>query len=394
MEQACEEEGFSILHKPGKQKNLWNNNNTAPNSNLQSTLTFRANRGGKVALTLPLANTLFQNGRHSTLLLSRWRSSGGTFEVIKGQTEKQNVTLNVLGKERYPHLRTRIPCIPLTPMRRIRSGLGNIVRTIDFGEGGVKDVGPASRELENSVPEYLAKEGHDRSTVDVWALIVPQNAFSDPWIESEEILMADVDALRTKRSPSTAKGRRYVGDCMDRGAVLCKVLSGGGGWGVKQGLLSLDPQTTYSTNTESRYDYSEGSLDEQKVSALGNIAQEGAFIQFLVAAKSQDPVESLEETEPEYVESTRRSTVVGVVPSTVDDIHDEQQERPAFDLQVYLGHFGCVSESGVFLRVIREKVSAKKAEVETKIDLPYSYIYREHPKRESRVPRVYQKPES
>lgn len=394
MEQPCEEEGFSILHKAGKQENVWDNNDTVPNPNLQSTLTFRANKGGKVALTLPLANTLFHNGRHSTLLLSRWRSSGGSFEITRGQTEKQNITLNVLGKERYPHIRTRIPCIPLTPMRRIQSGLGNIVRTIDFGEGGVKDVGSASRELEISVPEYLTKHGHGHSIIDVWALIVPQNAFSDFWMESEEILTTDVDALRAKRSSSTAKGRRYVGDCMDRGAILCKVLSGGGGWGVKQGLLSLDPQTTYSMNNESRYDYSEGSLDEQQVSALGSMAQEGAFIQFLVAVKSRDPVESLEETEPEYVESTRRSTVVGVVPSTVDDIHDEQQEKPAFDLQVYLGHFGCVSESGMFLRVAREKVSAKKAGVETKIDLPYSYIYREYPKRESRLPRVYQKPES
>ena len=372
--------GFSILHKPWKQDDLWECNPTAVSPNLQSTITFSANKGHKVTLTLPLANTLFNNGRLSTLLLSRWRSSGDSFEVTQEQTEKKNVTLNVFRKLRIPRPSIQIPSVPLTPMRRIQSGLGNIVRTIDFGEGGLPDVGPASRELEMRVTGYLSKQGLDHSVIDVWALVIPAEALSGPWNEKVKILMSDVEDLRAKRSPSTDKGCCDVGDFIDKGATLCRVLSGGGGWGIKQGLLALDPQTTYSSSNESRYDFSEGALDEQQASALGNVAQQGAFIQFLVAAKHDEAVDPLIEKERGYVDSALGSTVVGVVPSTVDEIHDisqnGDQQMPKLDVQVYLGHFGCVSESGMFLQ--RNGKSTTPV-IETKIDLPYSYVYRESP---------------
>lgn len=374
--------GISILHKPWKQDDLWENDPTVTSPDMQSTITFSARKGRKVTLTLPLANTLFRNGRLSTLLLSRWRSSDGSFEVVREQIEKKNINVPVFDNLPHPHPRSQIPCVPLTPMRRIQSGLGNIVRTIDFGQGGVPEVGPASRELEMRVTEYLSKGGHNSSIVDVWALVIPPNAFLGPWSEENEILMSDLEALRAKRSPSTAKGRQYVGDCLDKGATLARVLSGGGGWGIKQGLLSLDPQTAYSPSNESRYDYSEGSLDEQQASTLGNIAQEGAFIQFLVAAKNDAAVDSSEENEPEYRDSALGSTVMGVIPSTIDELHDvslnEPREVPKLNIQVYLGHFGCVSESGMFFKRKR-----KIHGVETKIDLPYSYIYREYYKTKS-----------
>jgi hypothetical protein len=374
--------GFSILHKPWKQDDLWECNPTAVSPNLHSTITFSANKGHNVTLTLPLANTLFKNGRLSTLLLTRWRSSGGSFEVTQEQTEKKNVTVNVFGRLQIPRPSIQIPSVPLTPMRRIQSGLGNIVRTIDFGEGGLPDVGPASRELEMRVTEYLSKQGLDHSVIDVWALVIPVEALSGPWSDKVRVLMSDVEDLRAKQAPSTGKGCCYVGDFIDQGATLCRVLSGGGGWGIKQGLLSLDPQTTYSTSNESRYDFSEGTLDEQQTSALGNVAQQGAFIQFLVAAKHDEAVDPLIENERGYVDSALGSTVVGVVPSTVDEIHDmsqnEDQQVPKLDVQVYLNHFGCVSESGMFLQRKGERDKSMTPAIETKIDLPYSYVYREN----------------
>ncbi len=367
-------EGFSIWRRSNVPDDVWVQDATVSSPTLQSTLTLQR---GRDTLTLPLANTLFRNGRHSTLLISRWKSTGESFKINRAQIEKQNVLLRGLGgKKSYYPIRSCIPSIPLTPMRRVQDGLGNIVRTIDFGQEGVKNVGPASRELEQSVTEYLAQEGHGSSTVNVWALIIPQDTSLAHFVRSMEAkgtLNTGVDVLRTQTSFSSIKKRHYIGKLIRRGAILCRVLSGGGGWGAKQGLLSLDPQTTYSTSNESRYDDSEGSPDRQQVSALGNLAQEGAFIQFLVAPKT---FESLEESDEEYAEFTRQSTVFGVVPSTVDDIPDETQEEAEFKLQVHHGHFGCVSESGLFFRGLQAKTGPSNPRVvETKIDLPYSYAY-------------------
>ena len=95
----------------------------------------------------------------------------------------------------------RTPAVSLTPPRRIESGLGNIVRSIDFGNG---DIGPASRELETSVTEYLAQKGQTRSTVGVWALILPKDVAAESY-SSEEL------------------GHQYVGRCLEKGATLCRV---------------------------------------------------------------------------------------------------------------------------------------------------------------------------
>lgn len=371
-------EGFSILHQPGEELGLWEDDDASATSpNLQSTLTFVPYPGSGTSIVVPLANTLFKNGRHSTLLLSRWKSEGGSFELMREQKERQNVPVPFLWERQNRRLRFHMSCIPLTPVRRIQSGLGNIVRSIDFGEGSIPDIGPASRELETSVDNYLAKEGHDHSKIDVWALVVPKDIYLDPRDQVEEISTNDINTPRAVASPSSHVGGRYVGRRLKRGAKLCRVLSGGGGWGAKQGLLSLDPQTSYSTSNESRYDLSEGSLDKKQASALGNLAQEGAFIQFLVAVKNEKP-DTSEASERDSFAPVR-STVVGVVPSTIDHIYDEQQEKLAFGCDVSLGHFGCVSESGIFLRFIRDEKTGVAEwgfhALETKIDLPYSYAY-------------------
>ncbi|PMD39868.1 hypothetical protein L207DRAFT_512835 [Hyaloscypha variabilis F] len=387
--------GFSVWHKPSKVENLWKNNDTGSSPNMQSTLTISARSPYQATLTLPLANTLFQNGRHSTLLLSRWKSNGDSFQIERDQIEKKNVTMNLFVREgQFP--RHVIPCVPLTPLRRIHSGLGNIVRTINFGRKGESDIGPASRELETSVGEYLAKGGNDQRTIDVWALVLPQDPRSRQAGRQgpvKQILTTDMDALRAIISPSTSKGLCYVGTLINEGARLVRVLSGGGGWGVKEGLLSLDPQTTYSDSNESRYDYSEGSLDERQISALGSLAREGAFIQFLVATKLDEDtaITTLQGNEHSSDDFRRHATVVGVVPSTIDDVHDEQQQIPTIsDIQIYPGHFGMVSESGIFLRRGAKKMDMGEdiRSIETKVDLPFSYFYQEYRKRERKFSRT------
>jgi len=165
---------------------------------------------------------------------------------------------------------------------------------------------------------------------------------------------------------------------------LIKV-SGGGGWGAKQGLLSLDPQTTYDAIPEARYDYSEGTLEEQQASALGKIAQEGDSIQFFVAhtRKYHDASKLSGKAKGQL----RKSIVFGAIPSTIDDIPGPQNtDGTALDpnikpLHIRVGHFGYVSESGMFLHYGPQKNKGSKEPVSvesyTKIDLPYSYLYKD-----------------
>lgn len=200
-------------------------------------------------------------------------------------------------------------------------------------------------------------------------------------------------------------------------------MSGGGGWGAKQGLLSLDPQMTYEDVVSASFEYTDQSMEKAQDSTLGNLARRGDHIQFFTInpsklkepESSMDIPESTETTEadsivddkvarerlltqePEKTELNLRDatdlswssrTTFGAVPSTIDkipsyDIHDSSNssnETLPF-LTFRKGEFGAVSESGIYLHSSHQKqVNAKSYElINTKIDMPYSYIYRDQP---------------
>src|SRR5439155_7008402 len=86
---------------------------------------------GVLEIGLPLANTMFRNGRISTLLVSRWRKSHvvGRFEKIE-QIEKHSALIHPAPASDTIALDWDIPVVPLTPPRQVVSGLGNIVRQV------------------------------------------------------------------------------------------------------------------------------------------------------------------------------------------------------------------------------------------------------------------------
>lgn len=183
--------------------------------------------------------------------------------------------------------------------------------------------------------------------------------------------------------------------------VLIRItVSGGGGWGAKQGLLyehpepcvlsrhlsftwwnanikahrSLDPQTTYTTVNEARFDFSSESLEEQQASALGNIANEHSFIQFFLAKESK------RESKDQKERPISSSVSIGTTPSTIDEISIPvgNDVRGLEDLYSIPGHFGAVSESGMYYssNTIHHLPTKDRIErsVKTKIDVPYSYF--------------------
>lgn len=141
-----------------------------------------------VDVTLPLANTVFQNARPFTLLASRWRAGGagasstGTLTLVDA-FEKETQRIAAATEESIQsHADVSTPLFPLTAPRRIMAGLGNIVREVGApeGYGGEENPRPASEELEVSMNAIIATRSRRLRGSPVsnrtWALVVPPNS--------------------------------------------------------------------------------------------------------------------------------------------------------------------------------------------------------------------------
>lgn len=206
-------EGFSMIHGRSAHltPNLWSDQSgRAPTPLSQpARLTFSEPPEASGNVTLPLANTLFVNGNPSTLLVTRWRHNGESYNKIRSE-RKSHQTIRSLarGKKLLPHL--WIHATAITPARRISSGLGNIIRQLDFEEG----TGPASRELEAAVNAYIETRKEEKSTLAVWALVIPA-----------AILTTDrcKDFVRVSARTGIPIVSTDVGSWVCKGAKFCRV---------------------------------------------------------------------------------------------------------------------------------------------------------------------------
>lgn len=160
-----------------------------------------------------------------------------------------------------------------------------------------------------------------------------------------------------------------------------ETVSGGGGWGLKQGLLSLDPDTTLLESEGARYDSDPCDyVDNGHIQALGNIAKPGSWVQFLISHQPnpkicRDTVDlSTTMPGPGYINCIS----FGCMPSSVDDIPQQSSDTstPIDEKNIQLvvngseGLFGALSEAGIFVRTIQNGV-----ETSSKIDVPYSNFW-------------------
>lgn len=137
-------------------------------------------------------------------------------------------------------------------------------------------------------------------------------------------------------------------------------MSGGGGWGAKKGLLSLDPQRTH-------FALSEEEEMQRFIQAMegGNFVPVGSRIQFFVS------------TETSATEASG-ARAPGVVFGTSSRIHEstESESESESDTVVLENHFGALSNDGIF-------VTSSDAAAETtpgynndwKLNVPNSRIF-------------------
>lgn len=399
-------EGFSIIHGLSAHllPDLWESESkeAIKSTAQQSSLSFSGSSELSGNITLPLSNTLFTNGKHSTLIASHWRGKNELFRKVKSEDKNHQTVRNIPeGGRHLPDM--LIPAVPLTPPRQISSGLGNIIRQLDFGNEGI---GPASRELEVVVNAYMESRGQEKLPIAVWALVVPADLININLDVGEPFNLNDNDTQRLLKDPNN----QYVGKWIAHGAKFCRVrkfthitsgsflsmicshflVSGGGGWGAKQGLLSLDPQTIYRNDdveTEPRFDWmthSPQEAEDQQASALGDIAKPGDYVQFFAANiqkprepavfEPEEPADLPKSPDPDY---WRRSLVFGTAPSTIDDLPSTPQKRCHEPVILQKGHFGAVSERGMYINLPsrQERGGRDNPVVQSKIDLPYSFSY-------------------
>ena len=351
------------------------------------------------SVQVPLANTIFQNGLPTTLIHSRYtltqpselrqvslrHLSNQSLRVPFFITDHEHTNLALNTTPPPSNLELTAPLLPLTPARKVVACMGNIVRRLaadlDAPSHHPQDnTILASQELEESVQQYFKARDISPQAVSVWALVLPSG---NPLTSSKSM----VDVLRPNNLARRWKSGTHDWiesaihsplSLLQQQVRLHKVLSGGGGWGKKAGLLSLDPESSYSpdesTSQESDFFASMGSLDSKaEEPAFRDIVSPGDYIQFYITPIASPTLE------PEQASlvptSYRQSAEFGTVPSTIDNMPQSSTSDSSTTsaCELYENHFGALSEVGIALTISRHEDRQEPVALNaTKIDVPFS----------------------
>ncbi|KAK5135877.1 hypothetical protein LTR08_004526 [Meristemomyces frigidus] len=408
-------EGFSymFLQNPGP-LSVASQSRLRPSAQNAGSLSFdiptTPHRDSQITIQLPLAQTIFSTGLVSTLVHARYNytAEGGLVKVSEQQLESQTLRLPFVAA--LGHISMHTPLVPLTPCRVVRNQMGNIVRALssrtvreEHDVAPSSSSQPASQELEAAVTQYFKVKAMSPEAVKVWALILPPSAEAGVKRRQESKRVKKLRKLRSQQIHQIWAGtwprdiQRVVSGMYHLvrtdGGRLHRVLSGGGGWGKKAGLLSLDPDSAYNSR-ELRVDEgwefdfddeSEGAVEKQQKQALGEIVREGEDIMFFIAAsrpdyepgKNTEAARNLAET-MQWVQRADQAAMFGVVPSTVDGVLDSAVESSSatnFADGIPRVHhhpclFGALSETGLAMTIgTKNGITAQ-----TKLDVPFSHI--------------------
>lgn len=297
-------------------------------------------------LQLPVANTLFQNGKTSTLIAQRWRLQG---------EKRSSYALSCIREARLPQQILHMTdvfsnqgtgleeilhscLIPITPIRTVTAAVGNIVRRIAVDDTLNEDV-PASEELERAISNAIKDGQLPAEQAGIWALVRPHHHSSDVDVGST----ADQEIQQAVLS----------------GCRLHKVLSGGGGWGEKQGLLALDPDYDYHLNQQTFEPFfgEDQDVESGKLQALGELVKPGDTVKFYVYRSPLSAGTTSESTSDHRPSSDPRclSLSFGSLPSNMDAMPNVPctgvDQAPESDCMVFNDHFGMLSEQGMSLEV-------------------------------------------
>jgi len=145
---------------------------------------------GALKVTLPLANTVFENGKRSTLYASEWDVSNEGSVNLRTRDAKITQEITSIGNP-VNHMSSTIPLLPLTPPRKIMASLGNIIRQVEV-DGSVT---PASKELEAIIPRIFEERARHNPTsiprpIGVWCWVIPPRVVESTNFEKLKLFQA------------------------------------------------------------------------------------------------------------------------------------------------------------------------------------------------------------
>ncbi|KAJ4364889.1 hypothetical protein N0V95_000535 [Ascochyta clinopodiicola] len=371
-------------------------------------------------IRVPLANTIFQTGETSTLIKSTWeRRSDGVGFQMRSRTVRQAAAINLSAEDPMPidpphsHIYQEasalsIPLVPLTSPRQVDGHMGNIIRGVIKPDGSKMT---ASTELEHVVPRYFKARGEPAQATSAWALVIPKAKAQIAMTKTRTWLHPNLAASAGSEVPDAANDRSAsaeeeetqesweafwqkdpprwnlsIQQLIATGARLHKVLSGGGGWGKKAGLLSLDPVPLGAPEPRKQTSKEDEADDFDSVSdfstALKPVVRDGDYIQFFISPKVTEAhdvstfqhLKKLEQSTSKHAWSWE----FGVVPSTVDSIPGgswQHTTAASEEMVVFRGSFGALTEGSLTLmRGIRANTKTGIAQSlgTTSIDVPFS----------------------
>ena len=291
-------------------------------------------------LKVPVANTIFHNGQTSTLYAERWISSDSApgFSCVRKVSLPQQ-TLHVGGL--FPE-----PCSPqfnlisnLQPIgspRIVAAAVGNIIRQMYAGSGSDPETAvPASKELEEAISQHLETKKDPTQKLDVWALVTPRGS-----------------SLTTPPGRGIITPSNMILNLIWRGSRLHRVMSGGGGWGIKKGLLALDPDSDYNCP---EHEMQMGVLEDPIKDLAGaqiyrDVVKPGDIVSFFTPTLFNPPGDPRK-----FRGKLEQSAVFGALPSSMDAIPDSTsasgQTRLPFVQSIIKNHFGILSEHGTSVNI-------------------------------------------
>ncbi|KAL8683203.1 MAG: hypothetical protein Q9186_000815 [Xanthomendoza sp. 1 TL-2023] len=362
------------------------NGKTSPITQCQSTLSFKfganvedVGRGERTsfsskAIKLPVANTIFHNGRESSLQAQRWVVGETILEATLACIRRTWLNEQVLQMafpspeepNKFP-LQVSVPLLALTRRKRVATSMGNVIRQVydkaePFPDGPPRDsppeIEPASKDLESAVAQYISEKRDENTNVEIWAVITSPTS------------------SLTYTTPNFSK-------VVKGGGHFHKVLGGGGGWGNRQGLLALDPEVDFDVTPELRLtenlDFEPPEEDRGRTS--GQIVSPGDIAMFfcrqLYGSLSGTPSKAPgTPTDPgnSWILSRLPCFVFGTASSTIDDIPvptsaiSRASNSPHC---IYVAqHFGMLSEQAVSVMLVRSDGGVSR----TKIDVPHAVV--------------------
>jgi hypothetical protein len=346
---------------------------------------------------LPLANTVFQTGVPTTMILSTWafECAQNGLELVK-QTDitHHGIAANTNSKHSDDQVSTlAIPLLPLTFPRKVEGCMGNIIRSVVGPDG---ESITASSELEGVVPRFFKARGEPAQPTTAWALVLPKTKAALQRTQGmlSKRLSSDEKASKERMYDelfervwrhSYPSWNRLVPMALAEGARLHRVLSGGGGWGKKAGLLSLDP-VPVSEEVPIRMEDATSDFDGPGAfsEALTPVVGEGDAIQFFISPSSPSQLETEKSNEFEKLRALPKSGAhgweLGTVPSTVDSLPGGSWQHTGADekfVAVFRNTFGALAEGGMTLTRRRRRVPGEPLEVvaTTTVDVPYSRFW-------------------